>query len=155
MEEIKQPSAVSIEVLVQKTFQVMKELESLLEDESAALIAANFKQADSFQDKKKELSQDYNSCIRNLINRKEDVAALPASMKELIVKTRLHFSKVLSANMRAIDGVRKSSQRLVDKIIDSARETVSTDAGYNAAGRIYSSSSVAGSPVSISINETL
>lgn len=142
------------EAAVQDMLQFLKVFAAFLEEETEALRAAEYDRADDMQHRKKELSHQYQSRIQVLVNRKEEIQKMPEQIKEMIIQARLAFSKVLTENLQAIDGVRQSSQRMVNRILESARESVSEDAGYNAHGQIYSTTSKGSSPVSIRLNET-
>ncbi|TVQ82073.1 MAG: hypothetical protein EA357_10480 [Micavibrio sp.] len=149
--ESKKPVAVEIA----ETAALMRSFAALLQKETAALRGGEYEAAKQMQEEKRDLAERYQRRIQNLSARKEEIGALPEEEKEKIIRMRLEFSKILEENMRVIDGVRKSSRRLAEKIIDAARATIREDAGYNAAGRIYSNTDQRISPVSLSMNETL
>jgi len=132
----------------------MEQFALLLKAETRALRGAKFEEAKQMQPQKQEMARQYQKRIQRLVDRKDDIAQMPEDAKENLVAARLRFSEILSENLRVIEAARKTGRRLVDKIISSARESVSQKTGYGATGKIQSTADSRRSPVSIRLNDT-
>ena len=132
----------------------MEQFALLLKAETQALRAAKFEDAKQMQPQKQEMARQYKKRIQRLVDRKDDIATLPQDSKEALVAARLKFSEILAENLRVIEAARKTGRRLVEKIISSARDSVSQKTGYGATGKIHSTADSRGSPVSIRLNDT-
>lgn len=106
------------------------------------------------QVQKQEMARQYRKRIETLAERKDDVQKLPEDIKTHLVTARLKFSEVLAENLQMIEAARKTGRRLVEKIISSARESVSQKTGYTAAGKISTTADPHKAPVSIRLNDT-
>jgi len=127
------------------------EFSELLTTETNALRLAAFKTVDGLQARKKELAQEYQNVVVILQNRKMEIAQLEKHLRDTVTTARTQFTKILHDNLNAIESVKASSKRIVDRIIESAREAVETKSSpnYNATGYNHSGNA----PVSISIDQ--
>ena len=126
----------------------------LLERETKALRKADFKAVDSMQDEKKQMAKAYQTHVAGLAQRKADIVNVDLTLREKLIKARIAFTTILNENLRALDAAKDSSKRLVDRILEAAREAVMEDKtnAYTARGRMNTQIK---SPLSISVNQQL
>lgn len=156
MSKITKQQLVPIQKLIQDSFNVMDSFEELLAKETKLLKAAKFSEAEKLRNTKKEIASNYHRHVQMLLSRKEEIAQLPKEIKDTIFKKRQKFSASLDENMKTIESVRQASQRLIDKIIETARDAVKKEQTYLANGKTNNhTDNNRTSPISISVNETL
>ena len=113
---------------------------NLLVKETDALMRADFKMVDLLQPDKKMFAKDYHILVTNLAARKDEMATLELSIRERLIRARTNFTIILNDNLRALEASKASTRRLVDRILDTARKTVTDDAqtSYSAKGHVQS-----------------
>ncbi len=155
-DNIKKEKIQPISKVIDDSFMVMDKFAELLELETSLLREAKFEDAKELKHLKKEFTVQYQKHVQMLLNRKEEISVMPKELKDKIVKKRSEFSIILDENMKVINSVKQASQRLIDKIIETARDAVIQEKTYGANG-VADKSLADGknAPVSISINETL
>ena len=137
--------------------QVMKTIEGfslLLSEENRALKDLDFQKVDSLQLRKRAFATQYNDIVVNLASRGAEVMTLDKATRDALVKARAQFSTLLKDNMRTLELVKRSTQRLADRILETARSTVTDErqTHYSAKGQVQSYKS---SSLSTKINESL
>ena len=134
--------------------RTIEEFGALLTRETAALKEADFITVDSLQQQKRDMAQKYHAQIVTLTARREDISTLDMTMRERLVQARTQFTLVLRDNMRALDAAKDSAKRLVDRILEAARETVveKRQTHYSSLGRTASYKSAT---MSLSIDRKL
>lgn len=132
----------------------LEEFSAVLKKETAALRKLDFKTVDTLQDGKRDVAKRYQGMVNALVARSEEMAALEKPLRERLVKARTGFTLLLGENMRALEAVKDSSQRLVNKILDAARQAVTDEnqTNYSARGKAQAYKT---STLSFSIDTTL
>lgn len=127
---------------------------ALLTKESEALRKADFKTVDSLQDEKKLLAKKYHTLIALLADRRDELLNLDLLLRDKLLNARSGFNRVLDTNTRALDAAQNSTKRLINRILEVARDAVmeDTQTSYSNAGRAktYKSAST-----SLSIDQSL
>ena len=110
---------------------------SLLKEETDAIKKIDYAGIDRLQEDKKTLARQYQNKIDLLNQRKDDMQALNPDLKEQLVTARTQFTLTLDENMRALEHLKTSGQRLVNRILSTARSTVvkETNSNYTASGQ--------------------
>ena len=121
-----------IEIEVNEMIKLMHDLSLLLEQENTLLHKAKFRQAEELQNDKRSRVEDYKAKLAALFERKDEFSSLDDTLAERLVVTRTNFLKLLNNNLRILSTAKESSRRLVQRILDTARETVETKPNYNA-----------------------
>ncbi len=134
--------------------ELIESFGGLLEKETKALRQADFKTVDSMQDAKKQMAKTYQTHVAGLHQRKADIVNVELTLREKLIKARIGFTTILNENLRAIEAAKDSSKRLVDRILEAAREAAMEDKtnAYTARGRMNTQIK---SPLSISVNQQL
>lgn len=103
---------------------VMQAFGNLLIKETEALRKTDFKTVDTLQAPKKLFAKQYHEKVETLFHRKEELSKLDLKIRERIIKDRTHFNVILEENMRALNAAQNGAKRLVDRILEIAREAV-------------------------------
>ena len=148
------PASPALKNDIMNVLELIQKFGSLLEKETTALRKADFKAVDAFQEEKKQMAKSYQTHVAGLCDKKADILNIEMTLREKLVKARIHFSAILNDNLRALDAAKDSSKRLVDRILEAAREASMEDKtnAYTARGRMNTQSK---SPLSISMNQQL
>lgn len=147
----------SIELELQDTIALIQAFKRLIEMETLALDKANFGEVDKLQERKRELAKSYQMQVENLHSRAAEIKKTSESLRAQLVEARTAFTLALTDNMAALERVKNSCGRLVDRILDSARRALqqqmpNAPQSYGATGRqVYS----ARKTLSMSLNEQL
>lgn len=122
---------------IQEMLAVITAFSNLLVKETAALKKADFKTVDALQADKKLFAKQYEAKVTAMFSRREEFAKLEMSLRETLAKERARFNEVLQQNMYALDMAQYGTQRLVDRILDAAREAVvkERETNYSQAGK--------------------
>ena len=142
-----------IEVEVNEMIKLMHDLSLVLEQENEFLHKAKFKQAEELQANKRTHVETYKAKLAALFERKDEFSALDETLAERLVVTRTNFLQLLNKNLRILSTAKESSRRLVQRILDTARNTVETKPNYCAAGSMQSSNPT--SATSVRFNQEL
>ncbi len=139
---------------VTEIVQVLENFTSLLNDETAALKRSDFETVDELQEKKRAIAGHYQNMVTALSERRDEMPALDAKTRELLINTRTRFTMMLKDNMRMLELVKRSTQRLADRILEVARLSVvdSQQTHYSAGGQTQSYKS---STLSLRIDQSL
>lgn len=127
---------------------------ALLTEETEALRKADFKKVDSLQDKKRLLARDYNKLTALLADRRDELLNLDLLLRDKLLNSRSGFNRIVDTNARALDAAQNSTKRLINRILEVARDAVmeDTQTSYSNAGRVntYKSAST-----SLSVDQSL
>lgn len=147
-------AAASLKNELAATMELLTRFGKFLETETQALRKADFKTVDQLQDDKKNLAKSYHTQISTLSARKAELAALDLPTREKLVLARKKFTEILNDNLHALAAAKDSSKRLVDRILEAAREAALEDktSAYTARGRM---NTPVKAPLSISLNRQL
>lgn len=134
-----------IKSAVQDIMEVLENFSALLNDETAALKRSDFEKVDSLQEEKKTIARLYQSMITALGTRAEELQALDIPTRDKLIQTRTRFTIILEDNMRVLELVKRSTQRLADRILDIARLSVvdGRQTSYGTKGHVQSYRSAA------------
>lgn len=143
-----------IETDVRQLMKLITSFTNLLKEETAAIKKIDYAGIDRLQEDKKALARQYQTEVNLLNQRKDDMQALPPDLKEQLVKARTEFTLTLDQNMRALEHLKTSGQRLVNRILSTARSTVvkETNSNYTASGQ---STAARKNTLSISLDQEL
>jgi len=133
---------------------VLDDFSALLNAETAALRKNDFAAVDGLQAHKRALAKQYQDVIVKLSARPEALSAVEVPLRERLIRTRTEFTRLLQENLTVLENMKKSTQRLVDRILDVARQSVSEDRhhAYASSGRAESARSTS---LSLSIDKSL
>lgn len=139
---------------VQELLSVITAFSNLLVKETAALKKGDFKAVDALQADKKLFAKQYNAKITVILERKDEMMTLDLSLREKLAAMRGSFSVVLAENMRALDLAQNSTKRLINRILEAAREAVldKQATNYSAGGKATMCKS---DSMSLTINQNL
>ena len=152
--EIREKQKFPLKSQVQEFIAVITAFSTLLKKETEALKKADFKTVDTLQTDKKLFAKQYHAKAVVLIERKDELAGLELALREKLVKEREKFSVVLSDNMYALDLAQNSTKRLVERILEVAREAVMErqETNYSSKGKTASCKS---DTMSLTVNQSL
>lgn len=157
---MKTPDTISqkpIEILLQETITLINAFKRLVEEETAALDKGDFAHVDTLQNHKRKLAKAYQNQVEDLHTRAKEVQNASEIMRAQLVEARTAFTLTLAENMRALERMKNSCGRLVERILDAARRALQQklpDApqAYGATGRrVFSNKKT----LSMGLNEQL
>ncbi len=124
----------------------------LLQTETNALKTSDFRTVDGLQTDKKNFAKQYHAVVTGLATNKDEVMKLDVTLREKLVRARTEFTVILNDNLRALEMAKDSTKRLVNRILDAARQAVAEDTQtvYSAQGKMQSYKS---SSTSLSIDQ--
>lgn len=133
---------------------LIEEFGSLLVKETDALRKSDFRLVDLLQDDKRHLAKRYHAEVTALSERKTEIPALDITLQERLIKARTTFTVILNENLRALEASRDSARRLVNRILDTARKTVTDElqTNYSAKGHTQAYKTAA---LSLSVDRSL
>lgn len=133
---------------------LMTEFGNLLERETQALKAVEFASVDALQADKRQMARRYHDGAQTLLSMKEQIAALDVKSKESMIIARTKFTKILHDNMIAMEAVKSSAGRLVERIRSAMVDEVINErqTHYSSSGQVGSWQSAA---TSISLDSRL
>ena len=133
---------------------VLEDFSKLLMDETLALKKSDFKIMDDLQSSKRSLAKTYQELVTSLSARQGEMSGLDGDLRERLIMTRMRFTHILQDNMLALENMKRSTQRLVNRILDVARDSVTeeTHHKYSASGKMQS---VKSSSLSLSLDQNL
>lgn len=139
---------------VMNVLSVLDDFSALLTAETAALKSSDFEAVDCLQAHKRELAKRYHDMIVQLSTRPDALTAVDGSLRDRLLRARTDFTSLLQENLTVLENVKKSTQRLVDRILDVARQTVTDDRhhAYAASGKTQAARS---SSLSLTIDKSL
>ncbi len=144
----------SIATDVTATIELIGKFGALLEKETTALNNADYKSVDGLQDEKKTMAKNYQSHIECLHRQRADIINIDLSLREKLISARTRFTDILKNNLKALDLAKTSSRRLVDRILEAARNAATEDRtnAYTSRGKMAVPTK---GPISISVNRQL
>lgn len=147
----------SIELELQDTIALIQAFRNLVEMETRALDKSSFEEVDKLQSRKRELAKAYQVQVENLHLRAAEIKKTSETLRAQLVEARTAFTLALTDNMAALERVKNSCGRLVDRILDAARRALqqqmpNAPQSYGVTGRrVYSNKKT----LSMSLNEQL
>jgi len=139
---------------VMNVLSVLDDFSHLLKQETEALRKNDFQTVDALQAHKRELAKRYHDMITQLSTQPNALMSVEPTLRDRLVKARTDFTRLLQENLTVLENVKKSTQRLVDKILDVARQSVTDERhhAYAASGKAQAARS---SSLSLSIDKSL
>jgi len=133
---------------------VLEDFSKLLMSETLALKKSDFKAMDDLQPQKRDIAKTYQDMVTALAQRQNEMSGLDGELRERLIMTRMRFTHILQDNMLALENMKRSTQRLVNRILDVARDSVTeeTHHKYSASGKMQS---VKSSSLSLSLDQNL
>jgi flagellar biosynthesis/type III secretory pathway chaperone len=117
--------------------RTVEELKAVYAEENAALLAADTKLFIALQDRKIAIVRNYQSCAQQIITRREEFKSASPAVRRQLQAMQEDFSRLAAVNIKAIERVSKSVQRLGARIMRAARESVQKKSvNYGATGNI-------------------
>lgn len=139
---------------VMNVLSVLDDFSHLLKQETEALRKNDFQTVDALQAHKREVAKRYHDMITLLSTQPNALMSVEPTLRDRLVKARTDFTRLLQENLTVLENVKKSTQRLVDKILDVARQSVTDERhhAYAASGKAQAARS---SSLSLSIDKSL
>lgn len=149
-----QATTLPLKTEVLNILATLEDFSKLLLDETLALKKSDFKTMDDLQPKKRDIAKTYQDMVTSLSQRQGEMSGLDGDLRERLIMTRMRFTHILQDNMLALENMKRSAQRLVNRILDVARDSVTeeTHHKYSAGGKMQSTKS---SSLSLSLDQTL
>lgn len=137
---------------IQDMMDTIDALRALYVEENDALDQADTKTFLSLQDRKIILARHYQDGAQQIVARRAELEDhITVDFRNSLHKKQEEFSEITSHNLIALERMRKSTQRLGNRIIQAARDAVRMEApAYSARGQLESGER----PVSIGLNES-
>lgn len=137
---------------LQDMMQTLDTLRSVYEEETKALQVSDIKAFFALQNKKIAAAQDYHAGIAELITRKDEMLDVHPDMKTIFGRKHDEFSTVARDNMEALDRMRRTVDRLGNRMIRAARDSAAREsASYSAKGHM---SGGRNKPITMGLNES-
>jgi len=128
-----------IEVEINELMHVMQNFSKVLLRENDLLIGAKFREIETLQNDKRHYVTEYKSKVNTLSKRKAEFTNVDTPLAEKLILARTEFVKLLNTNLQALSAAKTSSRRLVERIINTARDTVEKKTNYNGGGSMMRS----------------
>jgi flagellar biosynthesis/type III secretory pathway chaperone len=124
----------------------------VLDQETAALKAADYKTFAALQETKMQHAQLYQDAVLAFEEDLDAVKTLPATDKDKLRTAHARFAAASDANQSALKTAMQTAERLVKMIMDAAKRSVMDGPAYSAAGNQGLSDKI---PVHFKLNEVL
>ncbi len=111
---------------------------TLLQEETAAVKKSDFKTVDALQAEKRQFAALYAEMVQALSQRKDEMPLLDPAMRDTLIRARTEFTITLQHNLRALENMKRSAQRLANRILEAARHAVKDECqtNYSAKGQV-------------------
>jgi dihydroorotase-like cyclic amidohydrolase len=138
--------------VMQDLMDSMDALRALYSKENQALKKADTSAFFSLQQEKIELAQAYQRRMETALNRKDDLLLVHPDLKSLIRTKQEEFSKLAADNLTALGRMRRTAERMGQRIVEAARIAAQQDSvAYGANGGLTTNRN---NPVTTGINES-
>lgn len=137
---------------MQEMMESIDTLRRVYAEENEALENADTSLFVNLQDRKIKAAQDYQARAAQIIERREELKShIDRVMRERLHAMQADFSSVTQTNLTALDRMRRSAQRLSDRIMIAARDiAVRENMKYGVRGKLENNMR----RVSIGLNES-
>ena len=136
---------------VEQLLRVTSLFGDLLSQETQLLRQAKFDAAKELQTEKNNMTKLYQALVEKMSTHQDQVKEeISDDLRQNVIFARTEFTSILHKNLEAIENTKKTSQRIINRIIDSAREATASDPNYNAHGHAQHATHNA---ISISIDQ--
>lgn len=130
-----------------------QQFRKIMEQETQALIAMDFKSALELGKTKRAFASTYADAIEALIPFSDQIKQMPQSEKQIFLQEKEHFDKAVLENKKELQRAQHTTKRLSERIIDVTRKILVRD-GVNY-GRNGMAKQAQLRPMHMSVNETL
>lgn len=137
---IKNDTKTPIRNAISNILDVLATFTALLNEETAALKRSDFETVDRLQPEKRMIARLYADQVTSLSERAAEVQKIEASLQEKLIRARKIFTDTLTDNMKVLELVKLSTQRLTNRILDIARLSVvdTKQTSYGMQGHVQS-----------------
>ncbi len=137
---------------MQDMMETIDALRNVYVAETTALQTADTAAFFSLQDQKIEAAQNYHSGISEFLSRKDEIMTVHPDLKSLIRRKQEEFSEIARENLDALDRMRRTVDRMGNRIMKAARDTAAREGvTYGNSG---SMNSYRNKPVTMGLNES-
>lgn len=137
---------------MQDMMKTLDSLRSVYEEETKALALSDIQAFFALQNKKIAAAQDYQAGIAELISRKDEMLAIHPDMKSIFSRKHEEFSVLAHDNITALDRMRRTVDRLGNRMVRAARDSAARDGvSYSAKGHMNGSYN---KPITMGLNES-
>lgn len=110
--------------------KTVERLCGLYRSETEALVKADTKVFLSLQNDKVRMTELYKDQVREISSRKGEFDSADNALKQKLKVLREEFSALIPANMKALERMKKTSERLADTIRNAAKEAARKQGGF-------------------------
>lgn len=136
---------------MQEMMDTINELRAVYKEESEALENADIGHFLRVQEKKIRVTTDYHHGARQIIARKDEFRTATPELRAHLIAAQESFHQVAAANLSGLERMRRSVQRLSERIMSIAREAARNHTpNYGASGTLNRNERA----VSIGLNES-
>lgn len=137
---------------LQDMMTTLDHLRRVYEEETKALQLSDIKAFFALQNEKIAAAQDYHAGVSELVARKDEMLAVHPDMKSLFTRKHEEFSSLARENMEALNRMRRTVDRLGNRMVRAAREAAARDGvNYGASGQMNATQH---RPVTIGVSES-
>lgn len=132
--------------------QTIDALRNVYVAETMALAASDTPTFLSLQDQKIEAAQNYHTGISEFLTRKDEILTVHPDLKGIIRKKQEEFSDVARENLDALDRMRRTVDRMGNRIMQAARDAATREGVTY--GKSGSMNGYKNKPVTMGLNES-
>lgn len=122
---------------MQEMMDTINELRSLYKEENEALETADITRFVRLQEKKLKIATDYHHGAAQIVARRDEFKTATPELRAKLAEAQESFNQVTTENLNNLDRMRRSVQRLSDRIMAVARDAVRSDTpNYGATGTL-------------------
>ncbi len=135
----------------QEMMKIIDRLKFFMIEETKALKDADTATFMTLQDNKLDVARDYVEAMQQMMERSEEIKKATPTLLDQLTKMREEFSSIAQENHAALERMKNGMQRLGERIMETARETVKKERQiiYGSSGHMQT-----GLKATIGINES-
>lgn len=141
-----------LEMKIATTLDAVENFSRFLEQETAALAKADYNTFSAMQDGKILLAQQYQDAILAFESDLPDMRTLDDATKNKLRKAHQRYVEAADANQKTLLASKNVTERMVNLIMNAAKQTVMDGPAYSAAGKQGISEKL---PIHFKLNEVL
>lgn len=136
---------------IQEMMETIDALRAVYRDENDALKRSDSKAFVGLQDRKIRIAREYQNNTQQLLERKAEFSGASPALRKRLLDAHQEFTTLAAENMAGLERMRKSVQRLGDRIMSAARDAARKNTpNYGSSGNLNTNTR----SVSISLNES-
>lgn len=136
---------------MQQMMDTIDRMRGIYLEENAALATADTQKFLGMQEDKIAAVRRYQEGAAQILERRDELKHIDSALRQQLADRQEEFAGIMAENLKSLDRMRRSVQRLNDRIMNSAREAAQTrHVNYSAKGRLNRNER----PVSIGLNES-